>query len=572
MFTLLLSFVLVSLPNLVAATPYGTEDLGIAEMPTLVRPLTTPWADWAHYHNYSEIVDTLLYLNSTYPNTVDVFSIGESWKGESIYCIRLTNESITGHKPEVFFVGYHHAREPISAELSLYFAVEAATAFGTNATLTRLLNSSEVYLVPALNVDGLELIPENDWQRKNAHPFDEDSDDLLDEDPPEDEDGDGYVEGLLRWDGYQYVFVRWEGVDNDADGESGEDWVGGVDLNRNYGFRWNASVSSGSPYPWAEDYRGPAPFSEPETQAVRDLAIQHDFEYAVSFHSGAENIVYPWGYTSAQSPDHEIFADIGGDLSALTGAPSYQSGTWYTTSGVWDDWMYGNRSAYALTCEIYSNSSAWEYEPGPYPNSLWEKGIFQAFNPDPEDIETVVQRWLPVFTYITDRSIMDAHNLAATSMALSRTIIGQGYSTRINVTVANQGDFPETLNVTVYANSTQIATQTMILAERQTTTLTFTWDTTGFDRGTYEVSAYLSPVEGETQTGNNLVVRQVFVTIAGDVDGDRDVDIFDIVRMATTYGQPVQPTWPRPPSDIDGDGDVDIFDIVAAASNYGKHW
>jgi hypothetical protein len=79
-------------------------------------------------------------------------------------------------------------------------------------------------------------------------------------------------------------------------------------------------------------------------------------------------------------------------------------------------------------------------------------------------------------------------------------------------------------------------------------------------------------VEGETQTGNNLVVRQVFVTIAGDVDGDRDVDIFDIVRMATTYGQPVQPTWPRPPSDIDGDGDVDIFDIVAAASNYGKHW
>ncbi|MGB9134037.1 MAG: hypothetical protein WCC63_00390, partial [Candidatus Bathyarchaeia archaeon] len=68
MLALLLSFVLVSLPNFAVAKPYETENGGAADVPTSDRPLATPWGDWAHYHNYSEIVDTLLYLNSTHPN------------------------------------------------------------------------------------------------------------------------------------------------------------------------------------------------------------------------------------------------------------------------------------------------------------------------------------------------------------------------------------------------------------------------------------------------------------------------------------------------------------------------
>ncbi len=536
-------------------------------------PLSAPWGDWTHYHSYDEILDTLLYLNSTYPSIVDVFAIGESWEGRGIYCIKLTNESATAPKPKVLFVGYHHAREPISTELPLYFAVKAASGFGTNATLTRLINSTEIYIVPALNVDGFTAVMQNHWQRKNAHPFDEDNDGSLDEDPAEDEDGDGYVEGLWQWDGHQYVFLRWEGPDNDVDGKFGEDWVGGVDLNRNYGYQWNASVSSGSPFPWDEDFRGLAPFSEPETQALRDLALQHGFLYAASFHSGAENIVYPWGYTQTPAPADEIFSEIGADLSALTGAPSYQSGQWYTTSGVWDDWMYGTRSTYAFTCEIYANGAAWQYEPGPYPDSWWEKGILQAFNPDPEDIETVVQRWLPVFSYTANRAIVNAHDLAATSITPSRTIVGQGYAVSLNVTVANRGDFPELFNVTAFAGAIPIATQTVALAERQASTFTFTWNTSGYAKGSYTVSAQVDPVSGETQTGDNVIsYGEIFITVPGDVDGDKDVDIFDIVNMALLYGQTLPPVWPVPPPDIDGDGDVDLFDIVIAAANYGKQW
>jgi hypothetical protein len=276
-----------------------------------------PWGDWKHYHNYTEIVDTLLYLNNTYPTLVDVFSIGKSWLNRDIYSVRLTNENITRLKPKVFFVGYHHARELISAELPLYFAVEATANYGVNTTITHMLNYSEIYIIVALNVDGFAAVDQNKWQRKNVHQFDEDGDGLVDEDPPDDEDGDGYIEDLWQWDGSQWVFVRWEGVDDDGDGLPNEDWVGGVDLNRNYGYKWNASVDSGSPYPKDEDYRGPSPFSEPETQALRDLALQHDFKYAISFHSGAEIIVYPWGYTTAPTPEDQVFKEIAGNLSVM---------------------------------------------------------------------------------------------------------------------------------------------------------------------------------------------------------------------------------------------------------------
>ena len=62
------------------------------------------------------------------------------------------------------------------------------------------------------------------------------------------------------------------------------------------------------------------------------------------------------------------------------------------------------------------------------------------------------------------------------------------------------------------------------------------------------------------------------MTILGDVDGDRDVDIFDIVAMAGAYGSETGDPEYEPNYDLDGDGDIDIYDIVAAAGNYGESW
>jgi hypothetical protein len=530
-----------------------------------------PWGDWVHYHNYTEIVNTLLYLNETYPNIADVFSAGKSWQNQDIYCLRLTNESNTHPKPKLLFVGYHHARELISAELPLYFAVQAATKFGVNETITHMLNYSEIYIIPALNIDAFEAVSQNEWQRKNVHPFDEDNDGLLDEDPPDDEDGDGYIEDLFYWDGTNYYFIRWEGVDDDNDGLLNEDWVGGVDLNRNYGYQWDAQCQSGSPYPWAEDYRGPEPFSEPETQAIRDLALSNNFKYAISFHSGTESIGYPWGYTTEPTPDDTTFKEIAANLSALTGAPWGQNSGLYTASGMWDDWMYQNRSTFAFTCEIYTNETAWQYEPGPEPNTWWEKGVFQYFNPDPNQIETVIQRWLPVFTYMTNRAIIEAYNTATTNLSPSKTVVGQGYTMNINVTVTNKGEFTETFNVTLYANTTTIETRQITLTSLNSTTITYTWNTIGFVKGNYTLWAYAEPVQGETDTADNVFVDGwVFVSIVGDVSGDGKVDLVDVFKVALAYGSfPGHPKW-DPNLDINNDQNIDLIDYLTTCINYGK--
>jgi hypothetical protein len=151
--------------------------------------------------------------------------------------------------------------------------------------------------------------------------------------------------------------------------------------------------------------------------------------------------------------------------------------------------------------------------------------------------------------------------------------IGQGKMADLNVTLENQGSGVETFNVTVYANSTQIVSQEVILNPSELQSVIFTWNTTGFALGNYSLQAEASLVPGEIDPADNVFVYGwTFVTIPGDIDGDRDVDIFDIVRMATIYGVVKPDPAYDPNCDIDNDGDIDIFDIVSAAGHYDESW
>jgi len=533
------------------------------------------WGDWGHYHNYTEVVNTLLYLNITYPSLVDLFPIGKSWLNQTIYCIRLTNENVTQAKPQVLFVSYHHARERITLELSLYFAVDAATNYGTNQTLKRMLDNCEIYIVLALNVDGIEAAKQNEWQRKNTHPFDEDNDTRFDEDPPDDEDGDGYIEDLFFDNGTYYEFIRWEGADDDHDGKFNEDWIGGVDLNRNYGYQWNATCDSGSPNPQDEDFHGLAPFSEPETQAIRDLALQHDFKYSISLHSGAELILYPWGYTHTPAPNETLFKEVAGNLSGLVGAPYQQSAQLYTTSGDWADWMYANRSTFALTCEIYTNYTAWQYEPGPSPNTWWERGVTQYFNPASRNIEAVIKRWLPVFTYTINRTISETevgHDVAITDVNSVKTVVGQSYPVNISVTAKNEGTFMETFNVTLYANTASIGSRTVVLASGNTVAISLTWNTAGFDMGNYTLKAVADTVPNETDIADNVFIdSMISVLVPGDANGDGVVSMVDLYLQALHFGAQKDTANYVSNYDINDDGIINMIDLWTTATHYGQH-
>jgi hypothetical protein len=175
------------------------------------------------------------------------------------------------------------------------------------------------------------------------------------------------------------------------------------------------------------------------------------------------------------------------------------------------------------------------------------------------------------------------HDVAVVGIQPLKTVVGQGYSMLINVTAANQGDLAETFNVTTYANDTSIQTKTITLTSQSFTTLTFMWNTSGFAKGNYTISAYAWPVLGETDTAdNNFTGRWVIVSMVGDLCGtgnawdfvpDGVVDGSDLSIVAKCYG-----SWPeaQPPMiwnancDVNNDGVVDGSDLAIVAKHFGE--
>ena len=161
------------------------------------------------------------------------------------------------------------------------------------------------------------------------------------------------------------------------------------------------------------------------------------------------------------------------------------------------------------------------------------------------------------------------HDVAISNVAPSKSVVGQGYSLNINVTAANQGDYTENFNVTVYANTTSIASQNVILTSGNSTTITLTWNTTGFALGNYTISAYATPVSGETDLDDNTFPDgTVKVTIPGDINGDGTVDGMDLGELGMSWlvseGDPSYVAN----RDINGDGWVDGMDLGIM----GMHW
>jgi len=175
------------------------------------------------------------------------------------------------------------------------------------------------------------------------------------------------------------------------------------------------------------------------------------------------------------------------------------------------------------------------------------------------------------------------HDIAVTNVTLSKTVVGQGYSMPINVTVANQGDFTETFNVTVYADQNAtiigdeitIATRNVTLTSRNSTIVTFTWDTTDMPYGDYTISAVATPVPGETDTTDNTFIDgTVLVTIPGDINGDGTVNILDAGLISAHWypGPPIGPLGYNPVADINNDGSVNIVDAAIISANWGQFW
>jgi hypothetical protein len=174
--------------------------------------------------------------------------------------------------------------------------------------------------------------------------------------------------------------------------------------------------------------------------------------------------------------------------------------------------------------------------------------------------------------------VLGIGDIAVTGVNPLKTIVGQGYPMRINVTVENRGDLTETFNVTTFANDTSIQNKTITLTSKNSTTVTFTWSTTGFAKGNYTISAYAWPLPNEVNEDNNRLTNgSVLVSIPGDVDGDinggqYDVFLYDAVKLLACYGFKEDTPGYNPNCDIDDDGRIFLYDAVILLSHYGEKY
>ncbi|MDT8286907.1 MAG: M14 family metallopeptidase, partial [Elusimicrobiales bacterium] len=229
----------------------------------------------AAYHNYREMYDRLKALETANSDVASLFSIGKTVEGREIWTLRI-NSSAKGtrpsSKPGAVFQGAHHAREHLSVEVPLLFAVWLLE-HRSDAEVKKFIDTLDIYIQPMINPDGAEYdisTGKYKWWRKNMS------------------------------------------VNSGSQG---------VDLNRNYDSWWCQAGASNSP--WADTYCGPSAFSEPETRAVRDFVkARPNLKTMISYHTYAELILYPWGGKYEDIPDQndlKVFRTLAEGMASLTG-------------------------------------------------------------------------------------------------------------------------------------------------------------------------------------------------------------------------------------------------------------
>ena len=152
-------------------------------------------------------------------------------------------------------------------------------------------------------------------------------------------------------------------------------------------------------------------------------------------------------------------------------------------------------------------------------------------------------------------------------------MVGESYSMNIYVTVKNKGDLTETFAVTLYANDAEISDQTVILEKGESKTLTFIWDTRGWSKGSYNIKAVAETVPGETSIKDNqLVAGTVLISIPGDLNGDKIVDLKDLLLMNRAIKRAARGRKYVANADINNDGKCDKYDLEILTNNMGQSW
>ena len=163
-----------------------------------------------------------------------------------------------------------------------------------------------------------------------------------------------------------------------------------------------------------------------------------------------------------------------------------------------------------------------------------------------------------------------AHNVRVVSFVSQKTILDRGSQPIFEVALYNNDSNTNYCYLTVYASDTVINQTETALGSYEYKKNTFRWDTSGVAFGNHTLVVYAEPVPNETCSSNKAVVGWTFITIAGDLNMDLSVDIFDAILLGgACCFDPASSNW-NINADLNNDNVVDIYDALILASNYGK--
>jgi hypothetical protein len=351
-------------------------------LPAQKSEITVPLR-FDQYYPLDQVYEALRALNKAYPQLTTLETVGKSEEGRPIMALTINNPK-TGaalDKPGIYVDGNIHGNEIQGGEISLYLLDYLLGHYGKNPEMTQLVDKTAFYVVPVVNVDGRYHFFADantpDSNRGLRIPVDDDRDGLVDEDPPDDLDGDGNICTMRKKDPFgqfktdpedprlmvrikpgekgEWTMLGDEGLDNDGDGRVNEDGEGYVDPNRNWGFDWAP--------PYVQGGSGEYPFSGVGLKALAEWAMtKTNIAFVWSFHnSGGMLLRGPSRKGLGEYPPQDIavYDYLGKQGERIIPGYRYLI-SWkdlYTTYGDSGEWATQTLGAYFYCAEVFQSES-----------------------------------------------------------------------------------------------------------------------------------------------------------------------------------------------------------------------
>ncbi|MCU0290443.1 MAG: M14 family metallopeptidase [Thermoanaerobaculaceae bacterium] len=387
-----------------APEPVGSRPQQFTQTSRIVVPLR-----FDAYYTYEQVGEALRALAAAFPELAQLEVVGTTEEGREIWAMTVNNPK-TGApltKPGVYVDANIHGNEVQGGEVCLYLLNWLLTGYGTNEQISKVVDRNAFYVIPVVNADGR-------WHffhdpntpssgRSMRVPRDDDRDGLVDEDFPDDLDGDGSICRMRKKDPFgqwkadpedprlllrikpgekgEWTILGEEGLDNDGDGKVNEDAEGYLDGNRNWGWAWAP--------PYVQEGSGDFPFSAAGPRAVAAYIMARPNIIATyALHNNGGMFLRGPG-TKADEPmdpqDVAAYDLLGKNAEKIVPGYRYMV-SWkdlYPTYGDFDSFTYAHAGAFSFVTELFQTTAETYRPPDPATPAPAEDDD-SDFRPNPE--------------------------------------------------------------------------------------------------------------------------------------------------------------------------------------------